>query len=151
MNRKHALAAIAFCVAPLAAGAAQAAPDWRTLTQDATTQTWVDGDSIAHSGPMLEVLVLVNFAATRTVGDDWYPHRSRLVRYRIACDTGEAVASAWTFRAGELGTGASVWRVRDPSASPTAIAGGTLEDDLVKALCPYPPSAASDRARAALR
>ncbi|MCU0868715.1 MAG: hypothetical protein MUF30_03805 [Burkholderiales bacterium] len=122
--------------AALIAGSAVAAePVWQTVDRDALGQVFVDRASITHTAGVTEADVLVSFTRTQTVGDDWYPHRSRVVHYRLACESGEAVATRWTFRADELGSGEGVWAAQVPSAMPQGVVAGTVDARIVEALC----------------
>lgn len=121
------------------AGAAHAA-DWRSLSSDAATQVFVDQNSMTSDGAKSEVVVLVNYSTTRTLGDDWFPHRSQVVRYQLACDTGEAALKSWTFKTGELGSGATVWRSAQTEPLLAHPAADTVESLLVARLCTGPLS-----------
>ncbi len=120
-----------------AAGAARAA-DWQTLTADDGTQVYVDADSVATRGSAVEAVVLVNFSTARTLGDDWFPHRSQVLRYRVACSTGTAAATAWSFKSGALGNGDTVWKQRRPDAALVAPAGDSVGGAVLAALCSGP-------------
>lgn len=115
-------------------GAAHAS-DWRSLSVDEATQVYVDEGSVTVDGTTAEALVLVNYSAARTLGDDWFPHRSEVVRYQVACTTGETALKAWAFKAGELGSGATVWKSAQPSAQLAKPAEDSVESQLVARLC----------------
>lgn len=120
-------------------GAAHAA-DWRSLSADAATQVFVDQNSVTTEGPTSEAVVLVNYSTTHTLGDDWFPHRSQLVRYKLACDTGEAALKSWAFKTGELGSGATVWKSARTEPQLARPAADTVESLLVAKLCTGPVS-----------
>ncbi len=122
-------------------GAAHAS-DWRSLGVDQATQVYVDEASVAIDGKTAEALVLVNYSAARTLGDDWFPHRSEIVRYQVACTTGETALKAWAFKAGELGSGATVWKSAQSSPQLTKPAEDTVESLLVARLCAAPQASA---------
>ena len=118
-------------------GGAHAA-DWRSLSTDEGTQAYIDQGSILVDGSTAEALVLVNYSTARTLGDDWFPHRSQVVRYRVACTTGETALKAWAFRAGELGSGATVWKGAQPSPQLGLPAHDSVESRLVARVCSAP-------------
>lgn len=124
-------------VALATAGAARAA-DWQTITADDGAQVYVDADSVAARGSAVEAVVLVNYSAARTLGDDWFPHRSQVLRYRVACASGTAAPTAWSFKAGALGTGETVWKQRRPDAALVAPAADTVGGAVLAALCSGP-------------
>lgn len=123
----------------LANGAAQAA-DWHSLSADTATQVFVDRSSITTDGATSEALVLVNYSSTHTLGDDWFPHRSQVVRYQLACSTGETALKAWTFKTGELGGGATVWKSAQTAPQLAKPAADTVEGLLLARLCAGPVS-----------
>ena len=115
-------------------GSAHAA-DWRTVSADETTQIYVDASSVALHGAAREAVVLVNYPSGRTLGDDWFPHRSEIVRYRLACSTGEAGLKSWAFKAGELGSGETVWKGNQLAPVLSKPAGDSVEGRLLAQLC----------------
>jgi hypothetical protein len=123
----------------LVSGAAHAA-DWRSLSADTTTQVFVDRSSVTTEGAVSEAVVLVNYSAARTLGDDWFPHRSQVVRYKFACDTGEAALKSWAFKTGELGGGTTVWKSAQENPQLVRPAADTVESLLVAKLCTGPVS-----------
>lgn len=118
-------------------GAARAA-DWRTLSADAGTQVYLDAGSITTAGPAAEAVVLVSYSTARTLGDDWFPHRSQLIRYKVACSTGETALESWAFKSGELGGGATVWNGEPASPRLAKPAEDTVESRLLARLCSTP-------------
>ena len=118
-------------------GAAQAA-DWRNLSADSGTQMYLDEGSITTNGATAEAIVLVNYSSARTLGDDWFAHRSQLIRYKVACSTGETALETWAFRSGELGGGATVWNGKSSSPRLAKPAEGTVESRLLARLCTAP-------------
>ncbi|MEO8039544.1 MAG: surface-adhesin E family protein [Betaproteobacteria bacterium] len=115
-------------------GGAHAA-DWRTVSADETTQVYLDESSVALHGSAREAVVLVNYPSGRTLGDDWFPHRSEVVRYRLACSTGEAGLKSWAFRTGELGGGETVWKGHQPAPVLSKPADDSVESRLLAQLC----------------
>lgn len=120
-------------------GAVQAA-DWRSLSADTATQVFIDQNSVTTDGATSEALVLVNHSATHTLGDDWFPHRSQVVRYQLACSTGETALKAWAFKAGELGSGATVWKSAQTAPQLAKPAADSVESLLLARLCAGPVS-----------
>lgn len=120
-------------------GAAHAA-DWRSLSADTATQVFVDRNSVTTEGAVSEAVVLVNYSTPHTLGDDWFPHRSQVVRYKLACDTGEAALKSWAFKTGELGSGATVWKNTQEDPLLAKPAADTVESLLVAKLCTGPVS-----------
>lgn len=123
-------------------GAAHAS-DWRSLSVNEATQVYVDESSVAVDGRTAEALVLVNYSEARTLGDDWFPHRSEVVRFQVACTTGETALKAWAFKAGELGSGATVWKSAQAAPQLSKPAEDTVESRLVARLCSAPQASAS--------
>lgn len=121
----------------LLSGTAHAA-DWRSLDSTDTSQVFLDEGSIATVGDQAEAVVLVNYTSARTLGDDWFQHRSQVVRYRVACTTGEAALKAWTFKSGELGSGTTVWKRTQDAPVLATPAPDTVESRLVARLCGSP-------------
>lgn len=118
-------------------GAAQAA-DWRNLGAEAGTQVFLDEGSITTAGPGTEAVVLVNFSAVRTLGDDWFAHRSRLIRYKVVCATGETALESWSFKSEEFGGGATVWNGTPATPRLARPAEDTVESRLLARLCSTP-------------
>ena len=145
MNVKTiAVSLIGAWLALLVAGSAHAA-EWRTLSDEDGMQVYLDEGSVKHHGSSTRVTVMRNHALTQTLGDDWYLHRSQMVRYELACDSGKASMKSWAFRAGELGSGATVWEERNQWAMPAKAADGTLEHALIARLCDSSLAASQDR------
>jgi hypothetical protein len=118
-------------------GAARAA-DWQAITADDGAQVYVDTDSVAARGTALEAVVLSNYFTACTLGDDWFPHRSRVLRYPVACASGTAATTAWSFKSGALGGGETVWTQRRPGAALVAPAADTVDGAVLAALCSGP-------------
>ncbi len=136
-TRLVAAALLATFVSLAVAGAARAA-DWQAITADDGAQVYVDTESLAARGGALEAVVLVNYSTARTLGDDWFPHRSRVLRYRVACTSGTAATTAWSFKSGALGGGETVWKQRRPEAALVAPAADTVDGAVLAALCSGP-------------
>ena len=139
-----AISLIGAWLALLVAGSAHSA-DWRTLSAEEGMQVYLDEGSVRHNGSSTRATVMRNHAFTQTLGDDWYPHRSQVVRYELACDSGKASMKSWAFRAGELGSGATVWEERNSWATPAKAADGTVEKALIARLCDSSLAASQDR------
>lgn len=145
MNVKTiAISLIGAWLALLVAGSVHAA-DWRTLSAEDGMQVYLDEGSIKRNGASTRVTVLRNHALTQTLGDDWYPHRSQVVRYELACDSGKASMKSWAFRAGELGSGATVWEQRNVWSTPAKASASTVEHALIARLCDSSLAASQDR------
>lgn len=114
------------------------ASDWRSLSVNDASQVYVDEGSIAVDGKTAEALVLVNYSTARTLGDDWFPHRSEVVRYQVACTTGETALKSWAFKTGELGSGATIWKSAHAAPLLAKPAADTVESRLVAHLCAAP-------------
>ncbi|MFO1319233.1 MAG: hypothetical protein U1F52_06440 [Burkholderiales bacterium] len=118
----------------LLSGAALA-DEWQTLPADGDGSVYLDRGSIARHGNEIDAKVLVNYSSVQTIGDDAFPHRTRVLRYGLSCATGEVRLAGWTFTSGELGSGAVVWSgpsVAHVAETPNA---GSLESTLLKTLC----------------
>lgn len=139
-----AVALIGGWLALLVAGSAHSA-DWRTLSGEDGMQVYLDEASVVRKGPVTRATIMRNHSLTQTLGDDWYPHRSQVVRYELVCSSRSASIKSWAFRAGELGSGSTVWEQRNPWATPARVADGTTEQALVSRLCDAPLASAQDR------
>lgn len=118
----------------LLSGAALA-DEWQSLPIQSEGQAYLDRASVARHGGEIDAKVLVNFSRVQTIGDDAFPHRTRVLRYGLSCTTGEVRLSSWTFTSGELGSGNVVWS--GPSVAHTAgkPIDGSVESALLKTLC----------------
>lgn len=133
MNRRNiTLVLLGAWLAVLLSGSAFAA-DWRTVSDSAEGQVFVDRSSLSTTAAGTEASVIVNYATEKTLGD-WYPHRSRVLRYELLCATGEVRVEGWTFTSGELGSGKTVW-TEAVSRVPVKPAAGTVESDVLAAVC----------------
>ena len=118
----------------LLSGAALA-DEWQPLPIEGEGNAFLDRGSIARRGSEVDATVLVNYSRVQTIGDDAYPHRTRVLRFGLSCATGEVRLSSWTFTSGELGSGGVVWTgptVAHVGETPNA---GSIENTLLKTLC----------------
>ncbi len=92
----------------LAATSIQAA-NWEGIVYSPKESVFVDKQSIHREGDTLKAWVLHSYAAKNYLGDDVFPHQSRLMVYDIHCVKGELGYAQWSFHANELGTGKTVW------------------------------------------
>lgn len=101
---------IAILLAPSLAPCA----DWRVVSAADGMSVFVDQESI-HEGRFdedrgrLKAWVLKDYAGTRYIGDDFYPHRSALMLYVVACDEQKLGYTQWSLQSGNLGSGRTVW------------------------------------------
>ncbi len=134
MNRRNVTAVLLGAwLTVMLAGSAFAA-DWRTVAESADSQVFVDRASLTSTAEGTEASVLVTYASQQTLGD-WFPHRSRVVRYELRCATGEVRLEGFTFAAGELGSGNTVWSEAPLSRLPAKPAAGTVESAVLAAVC----------------
>ncbi|HUF22153.1 MAG TPA: hypothetical protein VMP00_15545 [Burkholderiales bacterium] len=65
-----------------------------------------------------------------TLGDDWYPHRSKKLLVEVRCEDRALRVSEWVFTEGALGHGRPVWadvsRVESMSPAPNGSAEALL-------------------------
>jgi hypothetical protein len=122
-------------VATLALGASLTqAAEWQAVpsANTAAETVYVDRDSVHADGTLKKAWVLRNYSTVKTLGDDAFPHRSKLILYAFRCEAGEAGYAQWSFHSGELGSGRTVWAdnaghlsMVDAAADPAL--GGVLE------------------------
>jgi hypothetical protein len=118
----------------LAAGGLAHAAEWATVAADADETVFVDLESLAVAGSSIEAQVLHNFTRIRTLGDDWYEHRSRVMRYRVSCESGRLGFVSFEMMSGELGSGSTVF-AGTTSGELFDAADDTMDGRLVYRLC----------------
>ena len=99
---------IAIAALALGASLAQAA-DWQLVSPGQEESVYVDQDSVHTDGGLTKAWVLRNYSQVKTLGDDGFPHKSKLILYAFRCEAGEAGYAQWSFHSGELGSGRTVW------------------------------------------
>lgn len=99
---------IAIAALALGASFAQAA-DWQLVSPGQEESVYVDQDSVHADGGLKKAWVLRNYSRVKTLGDDGFPHKSKLILYAFRCEAGEAGYSQWSFHSGELASGRTVW------------------------------------------
>lgn len=107
--RHYAAAILAAASLALATGNLAHAAEWETVAAQGDETVFVDMQSLAIAGSMIEARVLHNYRNARSLGDDWYEHRSRIMSYRVACDSGRLGFVALEMKSGELGSGDTVF------------------------------------------
>lgn len=93
----------------LAAGTASAADDWKLVSQDAEEMVFVDRANISPAAGTVKAWVLKSSATPATLGDNWYPHRSKKLLVEVRCEDRAFRVNEWVFTEGALGHGKPVW------------------------------------------
>lgn len=119
----------------LLSGAALA-DEWQSLPTQTDGQAFLDRASVSRHGGEIDAKVLVNFSRIQTIGDDAFPHRTRVLRYGLSCTTGQVRLASWTFTSGELGSGDVVWTGPSVAHAARKPIDGSVESALLKTLCP---------------
>jgi hypothetical protein len=85
-----------------------AAQDWQPVpTSDRLVL--VDAASIQRQGRSATMQVLESYARRQTIGDDAYPHRSRVVTYQFICAQHRYAVMDWQMFSEPLARGTVVW------------------------------------------
>lgn len=108
MNIVKTLIAATLAAAALSSGAAFSA-DWETVTRGTDETVYLDLDSLRLAGGRIEARVIHNFERPRTLGDDWYQHRSRVMTYHFDCAAEMLGFTTYEMTKGELGSGEAVF------------------------------------------
>lgn len=85
-----------------------AAQDWQPVPAP-DRLVLVDGASIQRQGATATMRVLESYAGQQTIGDDAYPHRSRLLTYAFNCAHHHYGVAAWQMFSHPLAGGTLVW------------------------------------------
>ncbi|MEX0958536.1 MAG: surface-adhesin E family protein [Burkholderiales bacterium] len=93
----------------VAAGTASAADDWKLVSQDAQEMVFVDRANISPAAGTVKAWVLKSSATPTTLGDNWYPHRSKKLLVEVRCEDRAYRINEWVFTEGALGHGRPVW------------------------------------------
>lgn len=92
----------------LVPGAASAV-DWTDVGKTEAEHVLLDRDSLHLDGGVLKARAIHSYAEERTLGDDFYPHRSRVIGYAVDCAGRALAAPEWSFQSGAIGSGRTVW------------------------------------------
>lgn len=84
------------------------AAQWESVVRNADEALYVDLDSLRMVDGHVEAQALHTYAKSRTLGQDWYAHRSRVMTYRFDCNGEKLAFTAFDLRSGELGSGETV-------------------------------------------
>jgi hypothetical protein len=94
----------------LLAGVASAENDWQLVSQDREELVFVDRALVATPAPgTVRAWVLKSASSPATLGDNWYPHRSKKLLVEVRCEDRALRVSEWVFTEGALGHGRPVW------------------------------------------
>jgi len=85
------------------------AASWEAVSLSDKESIFLDAQSVYQEGKILKAAVLHNFSKVNHLGDDIYPHKSRMVVYEIHCATGQLGYAQWSFHGADLATGKTVW------------------------------------------
>lgn len=84
------------------------ATQWESVVRNADEALYVDLDSLRMVDGHVEAQALHTYSKARTLGQDWYAHRSRVMTYRFDCNGEKLAFTAFEMRSGELGSGETV-------------------------------------------
>lgn len=119
----------------LLAGVASAANDWQLVGQDREELVFVDRAVATPAPGTLRAWVLKSSRNPATLGDDWYPHRSKKLLVEVRCDDRALRVSEWVFTEGALGHGRPVWADVSREDSWSAAPNGSAEALLAARIC----------------
>jgi len=103
------LASAAVIASSLFVAATATAAQWDSVVRNADEALYVDLDSLRMVGGHVEAQALHSYSTARTLGQDWYAHRSRVMTYRFDCNGEMLGFTAFEMRSGELGSGETVF------------------------------------------
>jgi len=104
-----ALAIITFAAAVQILPGQLHAANWEAVSLSEKESIFLDAQSVYREGKILKAAVLHNFSNINYLGDDIYPHKSRMVVYEIQCASGQLGYAQWSFHGADLATGKTVW------------------------------------------
>lgn len=84
------------------------AAQWESVVRNADEALYVDLDSLRMVDGQVEAQALHTYSKPRTLGQDWYAHKSRVMTYRFDCNGEKLTFTAFEMRSGELGSGETV-------------------------------------------
>jgi len=85
------------------------AANWEAVSLGDKESIFLDAQSVYRDKGTLKAAVLHNYSSINHLGDDVYPHKSRMVVYEIQCATGQLGYAQWSFHGADLATGRTVW------------------------------------------
>ena len=133
MKLKLAVTAAATVMAVSLAAAAQ---DWKLVALDDAQLTFADGGRIQRNGVAASLWALESYSDVHHMdAGNWYPHRSRSLRYVFNCSEGTYAIAQWILHEGALGHGAAVWADRAPAPVFTKVDAGDSRAALLAAAC----------------
>ena len=107
---KSAIAAVAALAALFVAVPASANPNgWQLVAAETAHAVFFQPKSVNLIPEGLEVAVIEDFRSTEYLGAPVYPHKSRVVTYRVDCEKREAGLVSWTLYDANFGQGQVVW------------------------------------------
>lgn len=111
------------------------AASWEAVSFSGEEAVFLDVQSVHREGKSLKASVLHNFSALNHLGDDMYPHKSRVVVYEVQCTSGELGYSQWSFHGADLATGRTIWTGAVSDVSYFRPAPRSGERKLLQRLC----------------
>jgi hypothetical protein len=85
------------------------AVDWADVGETEAEHVLLDRDSLHLDGGVLKARAIHSYAGEQTLGDDFYPHRSKVIGYVVDCAAQALAAREWSFQSGAIGSGRTVW------------------------------------------
>jgi len=104
MNLKTIIAA-ALLTASSTAGAAT----WEMVGSSTDEVLFLDQSSVHTDNGVAKARVLLNYNQITHLGDDMYPHKSKLMLYELDCARRELGYAQWSLHALDLGSGETIW------------------------------------------
>lgn len=134
----------------LLAGLASAGNDWQLIGQDSGELVFIDRAAVAPATPAagtVKAWVLKSALAPTTLGDDWYPHRSKKLLVEVRCEDRAMRVSEWIFTDGALGHGRPVWADNSPVAALNPAPAGTADSLIAARICEEKTAIAAETPR----
>jgi hypothetical protein len=134
----------------LLAGLASAENDWQLIGQDREELVFIDRAAIAPATPAsgtVKAWVLKSALASTTLGDDWYPHRSKKLLVEVRCEDRAMRVSEWIFTEGALGHGRPVWADNSPVTALNPAPAGSTDSLIAARVCEEKTSIAAENIR----
>ncbi|HXV09025.1 MAG TPA: surface-adhesin E family protein [Burkholderiales bacterium] len=126
---------VAAAVATAAMSLSAAAQDWKLVSLDDQQLTFTDGGRVARNPVAASLWVLESYPEVRHVGEGWYPHRSRSLRYVFNCSEETYAIAQWILHQGALGHGDAVWADRATAPAFAQVHAGDPQAALLAAAC----------------
>jgi hypothetical protein len=132
MTLKLSLAAAA---AALTLSGAAAAQDWTLVSVHDQQLTFADKEQVKRNAVAASLWALESYPELRHAANDWYPHRSRSVRYVFNCSEATYAIAEWIMYERALGHGRPVWADRADAPTFLHVQSSDPQAALMAAAC----------------